>query len=974
MTGPQPITAAEPQRSLVAEAEMSTLGEPGPSAVAEPGPSAPGEPRPGTTGQRVPIVPEEPEMSKAERRLYVSFFENLGISDDKQTVFLAALLRNVFEASSKLDSHLAPHGASLHSAVSRMQVSDNPREAPTHRWIRVVDRLGFFSDSNAHAERIVNVGLSFAYRHMEVDALAEANAILLGNVQTTADQTTDGDEIVVLPRGGVDVTPMGGGTSAGAGAGAGASAGAGAGGVAGVDATGDDKDGLPPIDEPMQREEEGEESALPEGGMSFPNLSPPFALGAANAGGRSGGPSASVVTSVNATTATDGAPAAEAAGAAEGQETPLPTGGIEFQLDGANPLANFPQDKSGAAADAEIGARGGAAPAGAAPSMEGSIDADEEEEDDGGSSASPPHVIHDRQPTVVPTSFALETVKAVLTGLQDRIDGMAVLRQLLDDSVLVLGRSSSRPALKSNGKLFPKGIRGDRMALGLRTDGWWPQWRAPDGLPKANSVPPAGTVAHTFNRHRQCVASRWVILVDMKGINDTIAGLSVRSARFFPKNALVPFEMVPRIWGRAPMRLPVVVACMLLLATKEEDFGTTLAQLASAGRATVPKHASLLSASCHEFNTSGISAPVAPDCPPGASSDLHASQSLSQTNPAPPNDQPVDLSQQYAEMEVALDNEDTAIKKNNRAARVRARNAKAYTHATPRGASTSPAVAPSSSAGGSASVRAAAPPSGTSTATLSRSSRRPPARSRAQAAGALPPRPIDKRARAASSKGAVVKRSKRPAPASAGAAAGTGAAGASSSGAGGGAPTHGGVGVSNAAAAGAEVCGHPGLVRLVVAPAVTAALSADAGVPPLQAAGALAGIAGAPAPLGAMPTPSGPPTAGATAVAGTRPRSAPAPINPSAVHGGFNGAAAPPDQSFPSLHTFHSLPPLANSSALRTGTPSEGGADALGLALPHVRSASEFREEQRLRHARVNADLADAHASVLDLLSSRHKS
>jgi len=150
----------------------------------------------------------ESELTKTERRLYVSFFDDLGISDEKQIAFLAMLLRNVFEASSKLDPHLAPHGAALHSSVSRMQVSDNPQDAPTHRGIRVVDRMGFFSDTNSNDERIVNIGLSFAYSHLEVDALAEANAMLLlvRQVQPTAtaaaEENPNGGETAALTRAG----------------------------------------------------------------------------------------------------------------------------------------------------------------------------------------------------------------------------------------------------------------------------------------------------------------------------------------------------------------------------------------------------------------------------------------------------------------------------------------------------------------------------------------------------------------------------------------------------------------------------------------------------------------------------------------------------------------------------------------------------------------------------------------------------
>ncbi|GAB0496772.1 hypothetical protein MMPV_008088 [Pyropia vietnamensis] len=121
----------------------------------------------------------EPVTSAAEQRLYVQFFHQLDRTDQKKPPFLCVLLQSLYDAATKMDLHLAPYGAALHCAVSRMVVSANPEEAPTHRWNRVVDRLRLFADANAHSERIVNIGLAYAYRHLEADALAEANALLL---------------------------------------------------------------------------------------------------------------------------------------------------------------------------------------------------------------------------------------------------------------------------------------------------------------------------------------------------------------------------------------------------------------------------------------------------------------------------------------------------------------------------------------------------------------------------------------------------------------------------------------------------------------------------------------------------------------------------------------------------------------------------------------------------------------------------
>jgi len=46
-----------------------------------------------------------------------------------------------------------------------------------NRSIRIIDRIGFFSDEDEHASRVVNRGLSFAYRKKELDAAAKAIAL-----------------------------------------------------------------------------------------------------------------------------------------------------------------------------------------------------------------------------------------------------------------------------------------------------------------------------------------------------------------------------------------------------------------------------------------------------------------------------------------------------------------------------------------------------------------------------------------------------------------------------------------------------------------------------------------------------------------------------------------------------------------------------------------------------------------------------
>eukprot|EP00168_Porphyra_purpurea_P017449 TRINITY_DN6049_c0_g1_i2.p2 TRINITY_DN6049_c0_g1~~TRINITY_DN6049_c0_g1_i2.p2 ORF type:complete len:169 (+),score=17.36 TRINITY_DN6049_c0_g1_i2:245-751(+) len=124
----------------------------------------------------------ETSDANADYNEYLEFFDIMGITDATKVPFLSSLLRQFHEAATRLDAHLAPHGACLHSAVSRMYSSGRAHDPSRHRWIRVVDRLGFFTDKDVHAQIIVNVGLSFAYRRLEVNRLTEDNAVLLSNV------------------------------------------------------------------------------------------------------------------------------------------------------------------------------------------------------------------------------------------------------------------------------------------------------------------------------------------------------------------------------------------------------------------------------------------------------------------------------------------------------------------------------------------------------------------------------------------------------------------------------------------------------------------------------------------------------------------------------------------------------------------------------------------------------------------------
>jgi len=119
---------------------------------------------------------------------FVHFFEALGITDQQKTTFLGRLLEQFYDIGAKLDEHLAPTGAVLHCAVSRMVAGENPLDPPHHRWIRIHDRIGFFSNHDDHSCRVINNGLSFAYRYKELEAIAEANALVLEEVRLAISQ------------------------------------------------------------------------------------------------------------------------------------------------------------------------------------------------------------------------------------------------------------------------------------------------------------------------------------------------------------------------------------------------------------------------------------------------------------------------------------------------------------------------------------------------------------------------------------------------------------------------------------------------------------------------------------------------------------------------------------------------------------------------------------------------------------------
>lgn len=510
-------------------------------------------PKDGTSSTRTKVADE-----------YVRVFELLGISDVQKVQVLARLLHSLWDVSEKLDHHMATTGGAIHVAVSRMCDADNPRAAPQHRWIRLYDRLGFFSDGDEHAGRIVNIGLSYAYRHKEVNSLTAANAVLLRSGSAApafdADFMSDGDSgQQPVPEGGVVVSRP--------------TVAPGLSGNLFVEPSTstqrlDDQymvspmpvDEAPPLAGASAKHlelrdlpsEAAAEPVLPEGGVVLQRHSNGIgAIGALDGDVNDGG--IVVVTRVLMSHPPGQAPAAkiQASQALNSDYLPEPPGG--------------------------------------------------------GREAEAPKVVSNVQPVVVPNAESLKCITAVLQSLADRKDIREVLQQLVIDSLLCLARIKSGSAAGSG---FASSSASTEQAWStVRTilHRWWRVWEvAPDGYMQA---PPAGTVAFIAHPTRPILSSRWAINVDMETINPVIQQLEVKSGRYFNKEKLPTLVSVSRFGPNVRGVICLSVATSLLIACKEDLFCTIVSDLVAQGRVPAGKKVPLLAATRHDFETAALDAP-----------------------------------------------------------------------------------------------------------------------------------------------------------------------------------------------------------------------------------------------------------------------------------------------------------------------------------------------------------------------------
>lgn len=501
---------------------------------------------------------------------YGRFFQTLGINDGPKVQTLARLLKRFYIVAKQLDNHLAPVGATLHSAVSRMVQSDDPRAPPQHRWIRIVDRLEFFGDADDHASRVVNVGLSYAYRHQEVHDLTATNALRLSNVLPGAGdgvhppiaaaalpQPPTGGVVVAERRRGPLPSPPSGG-QAGA-----VDAGGTPRGDPPLAATDDVSLAVPPEGVVVRRDGDG----LVQNGNDSPQVA-----GAVLAQQAGGAPDAAASVDMDAL---------------------LQDGGIVV----ARRLLGPEDAGGGPAVEGSTLSGNPAAPGVAVRSVIFLDDAAAQ-------------VVSSSQPLVTPSAAALNCVNTVLDVMKVRQDVRGVLEQLVIDSLLCFARLHGGVAVNGSSGVPAADDSVTWKTVRKIAHRWWPVWEGPASSGKP--LPPPGTVSYLSHPCRAVRSSKWAIEVDMTGVNDAIRALDVDSERYFEKSNLPERECVARLGPKcvntvAP--LGTSVATLLLMGTKEASFCNVLNELVAVGRAPAPKSIPVVAATCHEFETAGLDDP-----------------------------------------------------------------------------------------------------------------------------------------------------------------------------------------------------------------------------------------------------------------------------------------------------------------------------------------------------------------------------
>lgn len=502
---------------------------------------------------------------------FMIFIQALGIDEQPKVLKLARLLRSFNDVAMQLDSHLAPVGASLHAAVSRMCESANPTAPPQYGWIRVVNRLGFFPDSDGHASRVINIGLSYAYRHMELNNLTTENALRLKDLHLTAGRDAKFDSAAgplvdrpptgappatpgpegQLPLGDIVVTTRLGDADSRAApaAAAGRTAGAAASPAASM-----------PLWAGSPAAAEQDSSVVPPGCLVVRSERDAQEANHDDELVRQGGPTAIEIV-VTALSADDlaSAVAVRDVGSAVTVRTALD---VTRYVASPSPLLQ----------------RGSLATFKDAGSLVV------------GSGTRTTTTVCTSRPTVMPSSAAIDCAKSLLLHLRNRLDVRDVVERLVVDSLLCFARLQSGAAVNFSTNELPPHADLTWKAVRKIVHRWWSLWES--SAERKAELPPPGTVSFLSHPGRSAKQSRWAIDVCMVGINVAIKQLQIGSMRYFDKEQLpttVPVRGVSPKHANQHATLGASVANLLLVATKEDLFPPVLSQMAALGQEPTPK-------------------------------------------------------------------------------------------------------------------------------------------------------------------------------------------------------------------------------------------------------------------------------------------------------------------------------------------------------------------------------------------------
>ena len=207
-----------------------------------------------------------------------------------------------------------------------------------------------------------------------------------------------------------------------------------------------------------------------------------------------------------------------------------------------------------------------------------------------------PRTVLERQPFLQPSADALKAVFFVLDVVEERDDASAVLRGLLSARLTCMPRSC--PSSKSDGpSASSTRCRGGGCPVHTMVEPWWPMWKAQRDGSKMRPVP--GTFRYEVSSLRAVWSTRWCIKVNMEKIKCRLDRIRANHPKAFAPGGPRAVKVVVRLFQAKPLRMTVVIACFLLMATKNPGYSSVLMKIAATGRAQPQRATRLAAASVH---------------------------------------------------------------------------------------------------------------------------------------------------------------------------------------------------------------------------------------------------------------------------------------------------------------------------------------------------------------------------------------